>query len=143
MRTINPKQINNTERKWYIVDAESQTLGRLATKIATILRWKNKIDFASHVDNWDYVIVLNAWKFKTTWNKENDKVYYKHSWYIWNLKTTTLWDLKAKKPTTVLKLAISGMLPKNRLKKDMLSRLKLQIDKTHKFEAQKPINLEI
>ncbi len=143
MRTINPKQINNTERKWYIIDAENKTLWRLATKIAAILRWKNKIDFASHVDNWDYIIVLNSWKFKVTWNKENDKIYIKHSWYIWNLKTTTLWNLNSKKPTAVLKFAVSGMLPKNRLQKNMLARLKLQIDNTHKFDAQKPIVLEI
>lgn len=138
MKTINPTQINGNERKWYLVDAEWQTLGRLATQIAVILRGKNKVSFAPHVDNWDYVVVLNCDKFVVTWKKLSDKIYYKHSGYLWGLTETSLEDLLVKKPEEALKLAISGMLPKNKLRKDMLSRLKLFTNTEHTFTAQKP-----
>lgn len=138
MKTINPTQIKGNERKWYLVDAEWQTLGRLATQIAVILRGKNKVSFAPHVDNWDYVVVLNCDKFVVTWKKLSDKIYYKHSGYLWGLTETSLEDLLVKKPEEALKLAISGMLPKNKLRKDMLSRLKLFTNTEHTFTAQKP-----
>ncbi len=142
MKTITPKQIKNPERKWYVIDAEWKTLWRLATKIATILRWKNKVDFAPHVDNWDYVIVLNSWKVKVTWAKEQDKVYRTHSSYMGWLKTINLATLREKKPIEILKFAVSWMLPKNKLRDPMLFRLKLETGSTHKYSAQNPITLD-
>lgn len=138
MKTINPKQIANNERKWYIVDAEGQTLWRLATRIAVMLRGKDRVDFAPHVDNWAYVVVLNAWKIWVTWNKEQDKMYYTHSWFMWGLKTSKTSELREKKPFDIVKLAVKGMLPKNKLRDDMISRLKLEEWATHGYEAQKP-----
>lgn len=143
MKTINPKQLDQIERKWYIIDAKWQTLGRLATKIAMTLRWKEKVNFASYVDNWDYVIVLNSDKFKVTWNKLSDKTYYTHSGFLWWIKETTLSELLVKKPTKALELAVSWMLPKNKLRDNMLSRLKLVTWSEHNFSAQKPQELKL
>lgn len=138
MKTITPKQITWENRKWYVIDAEGQTLWRLATRLAVILKWKNKVDFAPHMDNWDYVIVLNCDKFKVTWNKLEDKIYYRHSGFLWGLKQTTLWKLLQKKPARPLELAVVWMLPKNKLKKSMISRLKMFSGSEHTFTAQKP-----
>lgn len=138
-----PKQIANSERKWYVVDAKDKTLWRLAQDIAIYLTWKNKVDFARHVDNGDYVIVLNAPLFVTTWNKEEDKIYRTHSWYMGSLKETPLKDMRIKKPTKALELAVSGMLPKNKLRKDMMARLKLVVGETHDYQAQKPIEIKL
>jgi len=138
MKTLMPKQLKNEERKWYLVDAEGQTLWRLASQIAVILRWKNKASFAPHVDNWDYVVVINSEKITVTGKKLEYKIYYKHTWFLWGLKKITLGKLMVKKPTEALKKAISGMLPKNRLRKDMMSRLKLVAWQEHTFGAQKP-----
>ncbi len=143
MKTINPKQLEQIERKWFIVDAKWQTLGRLASKIAIILRWKNKVDFATYVDNWDYVIVLNCDKFKVTWNKMSDKMYYTHSGYLWGIKEANLTDLLIKNPPRPLELAVVWMLPKNKLKADMISRLKLVTWTEHDFAAQKPQELKL
>lgn len=138
MKTIMPKQIQWNTRKWYIVDANNQTLWRLATQIAVILKWKNKVSFAPHVDNWDYVVVLNADKIAVTWKKITDKVYYKHTGFLGHLRETTLWEMLNKKPLKVLEFAVSWMLPKNKLRANMLSRLKLVNWTEHKFQAQKP-----
>ncbi len=143
MKTIATKQISEKDRKWYIIDASENNLGRLSTKIATILRWKNKIDFASYVDNWDYVIVINSWKFSVTWKKISDKMYYTHSWYLWGIKKTNLAEMLEKKPTKILWLSVFWMLPKNKLRKSMFSRLKLFEWSEHTFLAQKPIELKI
>lgn len=143
MKTINPKQITNTERKWYVIDAEGQTLGRLATKVAVIIRGKDKVDFAPHVDNGSYVIVLNSDKIAVTWNKEEDKVYHTHSQFMGWLKTTSVKTLREKNPTDIIRLAVRGMLPKTRQKDDMLARLKLQIGSAHKYEAQKPTTITL
>lgn len=138
MKTITPSQLKGSERKWYTIDAEWKTLGRLATQIAVILRGKNKALFSPHLDNWDYVIVTNCDKFVVTGNKLTDKTYYKHSWYLGGLKETSLEDLLVKKPEKALELAIFGMLPKNKLRKDMLARLKLFTGDEHTFGAQTP-----
>lgn len=138
MKTLMPKQLSNDSRKWYIVDAEGQTLGRLATQIAVILKWKNKASFAPHLDNWDYVIVINSEKIAVTWNKLEGKIYYRHTGFLWGLKQITLWKLMVKKPTEALKKAVSWMLPKNKLRSDMLARLKLVVWKEHGFKAQQP-----
>ncbi len=138
MKTITPSQLKGDERKWYIIDAKGQTLGRLATQIATILKGKNKVDYIPHLDNGDYVVVTNCDKFKVTWNKMSDKIYYRHTGYLGGLKEISLENLLAKKPTKALELAVNGMLPKNKLRKGMLSRLKLFIWDEHSFVAQKP-----
>lgn len=143
MKTINPKQLDQIERKWYIVDAKWQTLGRLATKVAMTLRGKEKVNFASYVDNWDYVIVLNADKFNVTWNKLSDKMYYTHSWYLGWIKEANLSQLLVKKPTKALELAVSWMLPKNKQRANMISRLKLVTWSEHNFSAQKPQELKL
>jgi large subunit ribosomal protein L13 len=138
MKTIVPTQIKGNERKWYMIDAEGKTLWRLATKIAPILRGKNKVSFTPHLDNWDYVIVTNCDKFVVTGKKLTDKIYYRHSGYLWGLKENSLEELLEKKPTKALELAVVGMLPKNKLRKTMISRLKLFTANEHSFVAQKP-----
>lgn len=138
MKTIMPKQIVNDQRKWYLIDAEGQNLWRLSTKIATILRWKNKVSFAPHVDNWDYVVVINSDKIAVTWSKLEDKKYYRHSGFMGWLKEITLGKLLVKKPTEALRKSVSWMLPKNRLRKDMNLRLKLVTWQEHGFKSQKP-----
>lgn len=143
MKTINPKQLETIERKWYVVDAKWLTLGRLATKIAVVLRGKDKVNFATYVDNWDYVIVLNADKFKVTWNKMSDKMYYTHSGYLGWIKEANLSELLVKKPTKALELAVVWMLPKNTLRANMISRLKLVTWTEHNFSAQKPQELKL
>ena len=143
MKTIMPKPITGDQRKWYIVDAKGQTLGRLATQLAVILKWKNKVDFAPHVDNGDYVIVLNADKFAVTGNKMSDKIYYKHTGYLGGLKETPLEDMLRKKPLRALELAVSWMLPKNKLRKAMIARLKGFTGTEHTFIAQKPVEIKL
>ncbi|MCD5385075.1 50S ribosomal protein L13 [Candidatus Gracilibacteria bacterium] len=138
MKTITPSQLKGDERKWYIIDAKGQTLGRLATQIATILKGKNKVDYIPHLDNGDYVVVTNCDKFKVTGNKMSDKIYYRHTGYLGGLKEISLENLLAKKPTKALELAVNGMLPKNKLRKGMLSRLKIFTGDEHSFVAQKP-----
>ena len=138
MKTFTPTQINGGDRKWYIVDAKGLTLWRLATQIAVILKGKNKASFSPHLDNGDYVIVTNCDKFKVTWKKMADKLYYNHTGYLGWLKAISLEKLLVKKPQKPLELAVSGMLPKNKLRSDMISRLKLFTWDEHTFVAQKP-----
>jgi len=138
MKTISPKQVKGNERKWYVIDAKGLTLGRLATKISVILMGKNKASYVPFLDNWDYVIVLNCDKVAVTGKKMTDKTYYSHSGYLWGLKEIDLKDLLAKKPEKVLETAVSGMLPKNKLRASMLARLKLFTWNEHTFVAQNP-----
>ena len=138
MKTISPKQVKGNERKWYVIDAKGLTLGRLATKISVILMGKNKASYVPFLDNWDYVIVLNCDKVAVTGKKMTDKTYYSHSGYLWGLKEIDLKDLLAKKHEKVLETAVSGMLPKNKLRASMLARLKLFTWDEHTFVAQNP-----
>lgn len=138
MKTITPTQLKGDERKWYVIDAKGQTLGRLATKIAVILKGKNKASFIPHLDNGDYVVVTNCDKFKVTWKKLTDKMYYRHTGYLGGLKEISLEDLLTKKPTKALEFAVNGMLPKNKLRSGMLSRLKLFTWDEHSYVAQQP-----
>ena len=138
MKTISPKQLKGNERKWYLIDAKGLTLGKLATKISVILMGKNKPSYAPFLDNGDYVVVLNCDKFSVSWKKMTDKMYYTHSGYLWGLKESNLETLLEKKPTKALELAVSGMLPKNKLRAWMLSRLKLFTWEEHTFVAQNP-----
>jgi large subunit ribosomal protein L13 len=143
MKTIMPKQIVGSDRKWFVVDAAGKNLGRLASAIAPILKGKNKVSYAPHVDNGDFVIVLNAGAVTVTGNKEMDKLYRSHSQYMGGLKEVPLARLRKNKPTEVLRHAVAGMLPKNKLQANMLKRLKLEIGAEHGFEAQKPETLSI
>ena len=136
----NPSQL---ERKWYVVDAEGQTLGRLSAEVAKVLRGKNKPVFTPHADCGDYVIVVNAEKIKVTGNKLNDKVYYHHSDYIGGMKSATLKEKLEKKPTFVIEHAVKGMLPKGPLGRQMYKKLFVYAGPDHKHQAQQPETLEI
>lgn len=143
MKTLVAKQIPGNERSWFVVDAEGQTLGRLATKIATVLSGRNRVDFTPHLDNGAYVIVINAEKIAVTGTKEEVKLYRTHSGYMGGLKETTLADMRKLKPTHIITHAVSGMLPKNKLREGMLDRLKVVAGATHKYDAQKPEALSL
>ena len=136
----NPDKI---ERKWYVVDAEGQTLGRLSAEIAKVLRGKNKPVFTPHIDTGDYVIVVNADKIQVTGKKLDQKVYYNHSDYVGGMKETTLREKMAKKPEDVIYLAVKGMLPKGPLGREMITKLHVYAGADHKHQAQKPEVLEI
>ena len=131
------------ERKWYVVDAEGQTLGRLATEVANVLRGKNKPTYTPHVDTGDYVIVVNASKIKVTGKKMEQKIYYSHSDYVGGMKETTLKEMMAKKPEKVVELAVKGMLPKGPLGRSMMTKLHVYAGADHEQAAQKPEVLEI
>ena len=131
----NPDKI---ERKWYVVDAEGCTLGRLASGVASVLRGKNKPQFTPHVDTGDYVIVVNADKIKVTGKKLEQKIYYNHSDYVGGMKETTLKEMLAKKPEKVIELAVKGMPPKGPLGRAMNKKLFVYAGPEHKHEAQKP-----
>lgn len=131
------------ERKWYVVDATNQTLGRLTSEIAKILRGKNKPIYTPHIDTGDYVIVVNADKIKVTGKKLNQKIYYHHSDYVGGMKETTLKEMLAKKPENVITLAVKGMLPKGPLGRSMLKKLHVYAGPEHDHAAQKPEVLEI
>ena len=131
----NPDKI---ERKWYVVDAEGQTLGRLSAEIAKVLRGKNKPVFTPHIDTGDYVIVVNAAKVKVTGKKLDQKVYYHHSDYVGGMKETTLREMMAKKPEAVIELAVKGMLPKGPLGRSMIKKIHVYAGAEHAHEAQKP-----
>ena len=126
------------ERKWYVVDAEGKTLGRLASEIAKVLRGKNKPIFTPHMDTGDYVIVVNAEKVKVTGKKLDQKIYYHHSEYVGGMKETTLKEMLAKHPDRVVEMAVKGMLPKGPLGRQMYKKLFVYAGPDHKHEAQKP-----
>lgn len=131
----NPDKI---ERKWYVVDADGQTLGRLASEVAKVLRGKNKPVYTPHIDTGDYVIVVNAEKIKVTGKKLDQKVYYRHSDYVGGMKETTLREMLAKKPEKVIELAVKGMLPKGPLGRSMIKKLHVYAGPEHNHAAQKP-----
>lgn len=126
------------ERKWYVVDAENMTLGRLASEVAKVLRGKNKAIFTPHIDTGDYVIVVNADKVKVTGRKMDQKIYYHHSDYVGGMKQATLREMMAKKPEKVVELAVKGMLPKGPLGRQMYTKLYVYAGPGHKHAAQKP-----
>ncbi len=143
MRTTFMANPQNVERKWYVVDAEGKTLGRLASQVAAILRGKHKPTFTPHVDCGDYVIIVNAEKIKVTGKKYTDKIYYRHSGYPGGQKAISFEQMIAKRPVRVLELAIKGMLPHNRLGRQMYRKLKVYAGPEHPHAAQKPEPLEI
>jgi large subunit ribosomal protein L13 len=131
------------ERNWVLVDAEGKTLGRLATHIADALRGKRKPTYTPHVDVGDFVVVVNAEKITVTGDKRNEKVYYRHSGYPGGLKRRTLNDMLERRPEEVIRLAVKGMLPRNRLARKQLTKLKVYAGPDHPHAAQKPAPLEI
>ena len=131
------------ERKWYVIDAQGQTLGRLSSEIAKILRGKNKPTYTPFIDTGDNVIVVNAEKIKVTGKKLEQKIYYKHSDYPGGMRETTLKEMLDKKPTDVITLAVKGMLPKGPLGRSMIEKLHVYAGAEHPHAAQKPEALEI
>ena len=126
------------DRKWYVVDAEGKTLGRLASEVAKVLRGKNKPIFTPHIDTGDYVIVVNAEKIKVTGKKLDQKVYYRHSGYVGGIKETTLKEMLNKHPERVIEFAVKGMLPKGPLGRQMYTKLFVYAGPDHKHAALKP-----
>jgi large subunit ribosomal protein L13 len=138
--TAKPKDI---ERKWYIIDAKGQVLGRLATRVADVLRGKNKAIFTPSVDCGDYVVVINTAKIAVTGSKLDNKKYYSHSGYPGGIKEATLSELLVKNPNLVIEKAVKGMLPKNKLADDIIKKMKLYPGNEHNHTAQKPEKIEI
>ena len=126
------------DRKWYVVDAEGKTLGRLASEVAKVLRGKNKAIFTPHIDTGDYVIVVNAEKIKVTGKKMDQKIYYHHSDYVGGMKETTLREMLNKHPERVIEFAVKGMLPKGPLGRQMFTKLHVYAGPDHEQAAQKP-----
>ena len=134
---------STVERKWYIVDAEGKTLGRLASEVANVLRGKNKPTYTPHIDTGDYVIVVNAEKIQVTGKKLDQKIYYHHSEYVGGMKEATLREMMQKKPEFVITHAVKGMLPKGPLGRQMLKKLHVYAGPEHNHAAQKPETLDI
>ena len=130
-------------RNWYVIDAEGQTLGRLATKVASVLRGKHKPTYTPHVDGGDFVIVVNANKVKLTGNKLNDKIYYNHSRYTGGLRERTAKEMIEKYPVEMIERAVKGMLPKGRLGRQMYKKLFVYAEGDHPHSAQKPTALKM
>lgn len=137
-----PKQ-SEIQRKWHVVDAKGKILGKVATKIADTLRGKNKVIFSPHLDCGDFVIVLNAKEVVLTGKKLEKKEYYRHSRYFGNLKIRTAKKVMEDKPEEVIYEAVKGMIPRNKLRKDMLSRLKIYAEEKHPHEAQTPAPMTV
>ncbi|MCL2199552.1 MAG: 50S ribosomal protein L13 [Defluviitaleaceae bacterium] len=143
MRSTYITKPQEVERKWYVVDAEGQTLGRLSTQIAHILRGKHKPTFSPSVDTGDYVIVINAEKVKVTGRKLDQKTYVRHSGWIGHRRETKMKDMLVKKPEFIISHAVKGMLPKNNLGRQMFTKFHAYAGPEHKHQAQKPEVLEI
>ena len=140
MKTWNAKN-DEIERRWYVVDAEGQTLGRLATRIADTLRGKRKPEYTPHVDTGDFVVVVNAEKIAVTGKKRDEKIYYRHSGYPGGLRERTLGEELERRPTEVLRKAVKGMLPRNRLARQQINKLKIYAGPEHPHVAQNPQTL--
>ncbi|WP_353893464.1 50S ribosomal protein L13 [Proteinivorax hydrogeniformans] len=143
MRTTFMAKANEVERKWYIVDAEGQTLGRLASEVASILRGKHKAIYTPNVDTGDFVVIINADKAVLTGKKLEQKIYYKHSQFPGGLKKTTAGQMMDEKPERALYLAVKGMLPHNKLGSAMLKKLRVYRGQEHPHEAQMPVEWQL
>ncbi|MGQ9849591.1 MAG: 50S ribosomal protein L13 [Aggregatilineaceae bacterium] len=137
MKTYSPKQ-EDIRREWFVIDAKDQTLGRLASQVAVLLRGKHKPMFTPHVDTGDFVIIVNADKIRVTGKKLDQKVYYRYSGYPGGVKARTLREQLARNPERVIQLAVRGMLPKNRLGRHMIRKLKVYAGDKHPHQAQQP-----
>jgi len=142
MKTYSAKKEDIT-RQWVVIDAQDQVLGRLATRIAHILRGKHKPIFTNHVDTGDFVVIVNAEKIRLTGKKLDGKVYYRHSGYPGGIKGMTAREMLDRKPEQVIRIAVKGMLPKNRLGSGMISKLKVYAGPDHPHKAQQPEKLEL
>jgi len=142
MKTYTPKK-DDINQKWYLVDAKGKTLGRLATQVATVLRGKHKPTFTPHMITGDFVVVINAKEIQVTGDKKAQKMYRTHSGYLGGLKETPLEAKLADEPEFVIKHAVAGMIPRNKLKKEILSHLKIYAGSEHEHTAQKPEPLDI
>lgn len=142
MKTYMAKPVE-VEKKWHLVDATDQTLGRLSTKVASILRGKHKPTYTPHIDTGDFVIVVNADKIKLTGNKEDQKLYRRHTGYVGNLKTITYKEMMEKHPERIIEIAVKGMLPHNKLGRKQVSKLYVYAGSEHPHQAQQPEVLEI
>ena len=134
---------SEVQRKWHLIDAEGKSLGRLSTEIAKLLRGKHKVTFTPHVDGGDYVVVINADKIEVTGKKRDNKVYRHHTGYIGSLKEINFKKLQEKKPEEIIRLSVSGMLPKNKLRAPMMKRLRIFAGSEHTHQAQKVEKYEI
>lgn len=143
MRTTYMAKANEIERKWYVIDATDIPLGRLSAVAASILRGKNKPTFTPHVDTGDFVIIINADKVQLTGKKATDKIYYRHTGYVGNLKSVSAGELRAKNSRRLVENSIKGMLPKNALGADNFRKLFVYGEETHPHAAQKPEVLDI
>ena len=141
MKTYSAKPLE-VERKWYVIDAEGKTLGRLAVLAANMLRGKHKPQFTPHVDTGDFIIVINADKVVVTGKKETDKIYYSHTGYPGGFKATAFKDLMAKNPCAAIEKAVKGMLPHNTLGQEQFNKLKVYAGPNHPHKAQNPILLD-
>jgi large subunit ribosomal protein L13 len=130
------------ERNWLVVDASGKTLGRLATQIADVLRGKNKPEYTPHIDTGDFVVVINAEQVRVTGNKAEDKLYRRHSGYPGGLRTRTFNEMQRRRPEEIIRLAVKGMLPRNRLARQQLRKLKIYAGPEHPHVAQKPVPME-
>ena len=142
MKTTLPS-VTELERKWFVVDASDKVLGRMAVKIADVLRGRHKPIYTPHIDTGDFVVVINAEKVAVSGNKEEQKQYMFYSGYVGNEKYRNLADFREKRPTFIIEHAVKGMLPKNRLASQMLKKLKIYAGPDHPHEAQEPKTLEV
>lgn len=133
----------NTEHQWYVVDASGKVLGRLASQIAKYLRGKHKPEYTPHTDAGDYIVVINASEVKVTGNKEQEKMYYRHSGFPGGIKEMTFEKLQEKDPTQAIEIAVKGMLPKNPLGRAMLRKLKVYAGAEHPHTAQQPVEINL
>jgi len=138
MRTTFMANDNTVERKWYVVDAEGERLGRLASEVATILRGKHKPTYTPHVDTGDHIIIVNAEKIELTGNKLNDKIYYRHTGYTGGIKERNAYEMQTNHPEKMIEIAVRGMLPKGPLGRKMFKKLHVYRGPEHKNQAQKP-----
>ena len=141
-QTFMPKA-SEQDRNWVLVDVEDEVLGRAATRIANLLRGKHKATYTPHLDMGDFVVVVNADKIRLTGQKWTNKIYYRHSGYRGGLKETSAEAMRAKKPEELIRLAVSGMLPKNKTRKHMLKKLKVYVGGEHPHEAQRPTQVSL
>ncbi len=140
MKTISAKA-ENVKRNWFVIDADGQTLGRLATEVARRLRGKHKTEYTPHVDTGDYIVVVNAEKVQVTGRKASDKIYYRHTGHPGGLKETNFTQMIERSPEKVIELAVKGMLPRNPLGRAMYRKLKVYAGQEHPHEAQRPETL--
>ena len=135
--------VNEIDRQWYVADVDGKVLGRIATEIANRLRGKHKPTFCNFQDNGDFVIVVNAERIHLTGNKWNDKLYHHHTGFPGGIKTATAREVLAKKPEELIRMAVKGMVPKNKIGRAQLKKLKIYSGKEHPHQAQQPVTLEI